>query len=222
MLKKIKILLADDHDVVRNGIKLMLAQQKSFIPVFVEACDGEDVINKVSEEKFDIILLDINLPKQDGISVTKTLIAKNRRVKILALTMHKEDFVIKKMIDAGALGYLLKNTTIEELTKAIIAVSESKKYFTNEVAQVLLTGKLSSYSKNLPLELPIEYNSTLTNREKEILYLIASELTSSEIAKSLHISKRTVDNHRNKIFTKLNLKSTAAIVKYAMQNGMIK
>ncbi len=221
-MKKIKILLADDHDVVRNGIKLMLAQQKSFIPVFTEANDGEDVINKVAAEKFDIILLDINLPKKDGISVTKSLTAKYKDIKILALTMHKEDFVIKKMIDAGALGYLLKNTTIEELTKAIIAVSESKKYFTNEVAQVLLTGKLNNTHKNVPIELPAEFNSTLTKREKEILYLIASEFTSAEIAKNLFISKRTVDVHRNKILTKLNLKSTAAIVKYAMQNGMVK
>jgi DNA-binding NarL/FixJ family response regulator len=220
-MKKIKILLADDHAVVRNGLKLMLSQQKSFTPIIEEAEDGEEVIKMASKSVFNIILLDINLPKLDGISVTRHLVKKNTNINILALTMHKEDYIIKQMISAGALGYLLKNTGLDELTKAILTVAVSKRYYCNEASQALINSNTKEILPSGTVNLNIDFNSTLSNREKEIMMFIVKELKSTEIAEKLFISKRTVDGHRKNILTKLNLKNTAGLVKYAIQNGII-
>jgi len=220
MKKELKILLADDHAVVRNGIKLMLSQQKMFVPVIYEVEDGEEAIDAARSNSYDIILLDINLPKQNGIQVTKNLLKKIKDIKILALTMHKEEFVIKKIIAAGALGYLLKNTGIDELTKAILTVSSGNKYFCNEAAQALISDSKKETPPSKLFNLNLDYNNVLSNREKEVMLLIVKEHSSTQIAEKLFISKRTVDGHRKSIITKLNLKNTAGIVKYALQNGI--
>lgn len=222
MMRKIKILLADDHAVVRNGIKLMLSQQKSFIPIIEETGDGEEVIHMASKGNFDIILLDISLPNQNGISVTKILMKKNSSTKILALTMHKEEYIIKQMISAGALGFLLKNTGLDELTKAIITVSSSNRYYCNEASQVLISSSSNDIlPSNKQFNLTVDYKSVLSNREKEIMMFIVKEFSSVQIAEKLFISKRTVDSHRKNIITKLKLKNTAGIVKYAIQNSIL-
>jgi DNA-binding NarL/FixJ family response regulator len=222
MIRKIKILLVDDHIVVRNGIKLMLSQQKSFIPEIVEAGDAEEVIQLTNSTSFDVILLDINLPGQNGISITKYLTKKSSNYKILALTMHKEEYMVKQMISAGAMGYLLKNTGLDELTKAIMTVASSNKYYCNEASQVLINdsvGDLSSQNKHY--NLTVDYTSALSNREKEVMMLIVKELSSVQIAEKLFISKRTVDTHRKNIIAKLKLKNTAGIVKYAIEHGIL-
>jgi DNA-binding NarL/FixJ family response regulator len=219
-MKTLKILLADDHELVRNGIKLMLSQQKYFIPLIEEVKDGEEVLNIVTKCEFDIIIIDINLPKIDGIAVTKSLIKKKSSTKILALTMYKEDYVIKQMIASGALGYLLKDTGLDELTKAILTVSASKRYYCNEASQALITNNVKQMPVNSDLNLTVDFNSILSNREKEVMTFIVKELNSSEIAEKLFISKRTVDGHRKNIINKLNLKNTAGLVKYAIQNGI--
>lgn len=222
MIKKIRILLADDHVVVRNGIKLMLSQQKSFIPVIEEAGDGEEVIQLVNQNNFDVILLDISLPNHNGINIAKLLMKRNTSTKILALTMHKEEFVIKQMISAGALGYLLKNTGLDELTKAILTVSSSSRYYCNEASQVLISNtKNDLIISNKPNNLTADYQNTLSNREREVMMLIVKEFNSVQIAEKLFISKRTVDTHRKNIISKLNLKNTAGLVKYALQNGFL-
>jgi DNA-binding NarL/FixJ family response regulator len=219
MIRKIKILLVDDHIVVRNGIKLMLSQQKSFVPEIIEAGDAEEVIQLTNNTSFDVILLDINLPGQNGISITKYLTKKSSNYKILALTMHKEEYMVKQMISAGAMGYLLKNTGLDELTKAIMTVASSNKYYCNEASQVLINdsiGDLVSQKKHY--NLTVDYTSTLSNREKEVMMFIVKELSSVQIAEKLFISKRTVDTHRKNIIAKLKLKNTAGIVKYAIEH----
>jgi DNA-binding NarL/FixJ family response regulator len=143
-MEKLKILLADDHAVVRNGIKLMLSQQKTFFPIIEEAEDGEEAISKAQKENYDVILLDINMPKINGIGVTKALLKKNKKIKILALTMHKEEFIIRQMIAAGALGYLLKNTGLDELTKAILTVASAQRYYCNEASQAIINNNMKS------------------------------------------------------------------------------
>lgn len=221
-MRKIKILLADDHSVVRNGIKLMLSQQKVFVPEIEEASDGDEVIEMAIKNPYDIILLDISLPKQNGISIAKHLMKKNSALKILALTMHKEEFMIKQMVSAGAIGYLLKNTSLDELTKAIITVTSGKRYYCNEASQVLINDSLNSIiSPNSNYNMTIDYESVLSNREKEVMMFIVKEMSSAEIAKKLHIGKRTVDTHRKNIIAKLNLKNTAGIVKYAIEHGVL-
>lgn len=222
MIREIKILLADDHLIVRNGIKLMLSQQKAFIPLIDEASDGESLLHLVSEKRYDVILLDISLPGQNGISIAKFLIKRNPGTKILALTMHKEEYMIKQMVAAGALGYILKNTGLDELTKAINTVVSGNRYFCNEASQVLLNGTSNDIipiSKNY--NLTIDYRNVLSNREKEVMMFIVKQLSSTEIAERLFISKRTVDTHRKNIIAKLNLKNTAGIVKYAIEHGIL-
>jgi DNA-binding NarL/FixJ family response regulator len=220
-MKKLKILLADDHAVVRNGIKLMLTQQKSFTPIIEEAEDGEEVMVKAKKDIYDVILLDINLPKLNGIAVTKSLTKKSKNTKILALTMHKEDFVIKQMVAAGALGYLLKNTSLDELTKAILTVASSQRYYCNEASQAIINSALKETPASKNINSTIDYNRVLSNREKEIMIYIAREFSSTEIANKLFLSKRTVDGHRKNIITKLDLKNTAGIVKYAIQHDIL-
>lgn len=221
-MRKIKILLADDHSVVRSGIKLMLSQQKAFIPEIDEANDSNEVINAVAKKPYDIILLDISLPNQNGISITKQLVKKYSAIKILALTMHKEEFMIKQMVSAGAMGYLLKNTSLDELTKAIMTVTAGKRYYCNEASQVLINDSINSIiSPNSNYNMTVDYESVLSNREKEVMMFIVKELNSAEIAEKLHIGKRTVETHRKNIIAKLNLKNTAGIVKYAIEHGIL-
>lgn len=222
MIKKIRILLADDHEVVRNGLKLMLSQQKAFIPVIEEVGDGEEVIQITSQRSFDVVLLDISLPKQNGIDITKILMKRNGGTRILALTMHREEYIIKQMISAGALGYLLKNTGVDELTKAILTVSSSKRYFCNEASQVLISNAKNDLpALNKRHELNLNQKDVLSVREKEVMLLIVKELSSAQIAEKLFISKRTVDSHRKNIISKLNLKNTAGLVKYALQHNLL-
>lgn len=221
-MRNIRILLADDHSVVRNGIKLMLSQQKVFIPEIEEAGDSREVIELAMKKPFDIILMDISLPEQNGIAVTKYLMKKKSSLKILALTMHKEEFMIKQMVSAGATGYILKNTSLDELTRAITTVTSGKRYYCNEASQVLLNDSINTIiSPNSNYNMSIDYESVLSNREKEVMMLIVKELSSTEIARLLHIGKRTVDTHRKNIIAKLNLKNTAGIVKYAIEHGVL-
>jgi DNA-binding NarL/FixJ family response regulator len=220
-MEKLKILLADDHAVVRNGIKLMLSQQKTFFPIIEEAEDGEEAISKAQKENYDVILLDINMPKINGIGVTKALLKKNKKIKILALTMHKEEFIIRQMIAAGALGYLLKNTGLDELTKAILTVASAQRYYCNEASQAIINNNMKDAPISKSFNANIDYNSVLSNREKQIMIYIARELNSTEIAKKLFLSKRTIDGHRKNIIAKLDLKNSAGIVKYAIQHDIL-
>lgn len=136
--------------------------------------------------------------------------------------MHKEEFMIKQMVSAGAIGYILKNTSLDELTRAITTVTSGKRYYCNEASQVLLNDSINSIiSPNSNYNMSIDYESVLSNREKEVMMLIVKELSSTEIARLLHIGKRTVDTHRKNIITKLNLKNTAGIVKYAIEHGVL-
>ena len=217
-IKTVKILLADDHQVVRNGLVLMLNQQKSFIPKISEVGDGPEVIKMIEHQSFDVIIMDIGLPNKDGISVTKYLTTRYPEIKILALSMHNEIYIIKQMLAAGAMGYLLKNTGIEELTKAILTILDSKKYFSNEVSQALIDSNLYSTNKKNSKELP----NQLTSRESEVLFHIANELTSSQIANKLNLSVRTIEGYRKNICKKLNIKTVSGLVKYAINNGITK
>lgn len=214
-MKQIKILLVDDHVVVRNGIKLMLSQQKSFTPIITEANDAEEALEVAKNKNFGVILMDVSLPNMDGIAATKQLLLKNSEFKILALTMHNEEFTINQMIEAGALGYILKNTGVEELTNAINTVANGSPYYSNEVAQTLINRDTSKTTK---VKAPPVLD-TLTKREKEILKLVGAEMTSNAISEKLCISKRTVEVHRKNILKKLGFKKSSALYKFVVENA---
>ena len=224
-MMKIKILLVDDHKLVRSGIRYTLEAASIGVQIerIDEAVNGEDAIRLVHANKYDIIFMDINMPEKDGISTTKEIIKIDKFTKIIALSMYDEDFEIRSMIKAGASGYLLKNTGPEILDEAISTILKGGKYYSNDVAIKLMEPYVESkqpLEKVVRKSLPVR-DSKLTKRELQILGLIASEFTNDEIALHLELSKRTIDSHRQNMINKLDVKNTAGLIKYAFKIGII-
>lgn len=160
----------------------------------------------------------------DGIKATAQIVKENSQAKIIALSMHSDDYEIRSMIKAGARGYLLKNTGSEVLSEAIKTVLEGKKYYSNEVALKLMepyTGDLSNKTEKTSVNRIDKRKISLTRRELEVLKLIANEYTNEEIAKKFELSKRTIDSHRQNILSKLQVKNTAGLIKYAIRLGLV-
>lgn len=215
----INVLLVDDHKIIRDGIKALLATTDS-INIVGECDDGVQVLPFLRDHEVDVVLMDINMPKLNGIETTALVTEKYPKVKVLALTMHNEEGYISKILKTGAMGYILKNTGKPELVNAIEKVHESSSYFSDEVASIMM----NKYMKNTkPKTTPIGMVSVtdLTKREIEILALIANELTNIEIGEKLFISPRTVDTHRRNLLQKLGVKNTAGLVKFAIHNGIV-
>lgn len=211
----IKIIIADDHQMFIDGIKALLKNEKD-IKVVGEALNGEEVLSILKKEKADIVLLDINMPVMDGIETTKLLQEKFPQVKILMLTMHNKHEFISGLVNAGASGYILKNTGKKELMEAIQSVYEGKNYFSNEVTETIM----HDLHKN-PTEQKIEV-AQLTDREKDVLKLIAEEYSTKQIADKLFINSNTVETHRKNLMSKIKAKNLAGLVKFALQTGLIK
>lgn len=213
MSKSINILLVDDHNIIRSGIKLMLQQRVDF-NIIGECDNGLEAFNFVCDNGFpDIILMDINMPVMNGIEATNKISRKFKDAKILALTMHSESEYIINMIKAGVRGYVLKSSGQAELIDAILAVADNRKYYSIEVSMAIID--------SLAQERDNYDSSELSEREKEILSLIVKGETNSEVGDKLMISSRTVETHRRNILKKLNLRNTAEMVKYALDNKMI-
>lgn len=224
-MNKLKILIADDHKLVREGIKITLSQSNSLFEFdrMDEASNGEEAVIKAEVFDYDLIFMDINMPILDGIEATKKIKSdKKRENKIVALSMHSEEFQIKNMIKAGASGYILKNTGLEELNRAIKTVINGNKFYSNEVALKLL-GDFKEDDDNsiLSPSKPVVKIAELSNREIQVLRLIASEFTNAEIAKKLKLSRRTIDSHRYNIVNKLHVKNTAGLIKFAIKNNLV-
>jgi len=216
-MNKINVLIADDHKIFRDGIKALLDEARN-IHVVGEAGNGDEVLEKLRKIKPDVVLMDINMPNCNGIQATKTIRLQFPKVKVLALTMYEDDNFIVDMMDAGASGYILKNTGAAELINAIRSVAVGDSCLSKEVSDKLMTYISRSNGKS-----PKKYTNgvSMTEREKEVLKLIAEELSNREIAKKLFISLRTVDTHRRNMMQKLKLKNTASLVKYAIRKGMV-
>lgn len=214
MNRVIKILIADDFLMIRNGLRLMLENQNKVTPLITEASNGKEILDLIEGQEFDIILLDITMPEMDGITVLKKLKDIQCEIPVLILTMHKEESVIKQALDHGAYGYILKNSGLEELIKAIQTVLKKERYFSNEITQLLFHSNKVNEKKSI-----IDFESNLTRREIQILSFIIKEKTNQEIANELCVSKRTIEGHRKNIMAKLNVKSTIGLVKYALKNG---
>ncbi len=219
-MKKIKILFAEDHELVQNGIKLMLDKQNKFKAEIDTVKTGNEAIKMALSKNYDVILLDINIPEKTGLEVTKILTKKLPGIRILALTSHNEHFIIKQMVEAGVLGYILKNSGIEELTNAIDTVNSYKRYYSNEVAQILINSSstTSAVQKDAQKKkMPLLQN--ISPREMQVLKFITQELTTNEIAKCLSISPRTAANHRNNLLQKLDVKNSIGLAKFAIKTG---
>jgi DNA-binding NarL/FixJ family response regulator len=214
-MDKIKVLLADDHKIFREGVRSILEKEKD-MEVAGEAANGIEIIEKFEQCEVDVLVLDIDIGKPNGIEITEMISKNYPDTKILILSMMGlHDFVIQAL-EKGAIGFLLKNTGKDEVLTAIRSVSKGDSYFSREVSSILieqLHKPATSRGKNA--DIPI------SPREIEVLKLIAQEFSNSEIAEKLFISIRTVDTHRRNLLEKLGAKNTAGLVKFAIQKGLL-
>jgi DNA-binding NarL/FixJ family response regulator len=216
---KINLLIVDDHYLIRQGLKLILSSQKELEFNVNEVDSGEKAIEFWLAKPVDIALMDITMTGMSGIETTKKIKSIFPSAKIIGLTMHNEVFMIKKMIEAGASGFLLKDSDANELISAIKCVLNGQKYLTNEASLKMMgmydESKRQKHNEDLPKV------SKLTSRELDVLKLIAQEFTTLEIAIRLNIADRTAEFHRRNILEKLELKNTAGLIVYAIKNKLI-
>jgi len=208
----VNILLVDDHTIVTDGLKALLDGDSAYV-VKGGAANGQIAIEMLRILKIDLVLMDIDMPVLNGIEATKIIKKEMPEKKIIMLTMHDEKAMIKMMLDIGADGYLLKNSGKAEIIKAIENVMAGEQYYSDEVTSVLLETKTSKDELGIISE--------LTDREIQIIKLIADGLSNKEIGEKLFISHRTVDTHRTNLMNKLDLHNVAGIVKFAITNGLI-
>ncbi len=212
-MKAIKLLLADDHQIIRDGIKLMLKKNAS-IDIVAEASNGKEVIKYLEKNarNIDVVLMDINMPEMNGIDATQIISERFDTIKILALTMHAEETYISNMLKAGSLGYVLKESGTNELISAIKTVAKGQKYYSNEVSVTMINSLMNQDNNK---------DSELSERELEVLAYIANGKTNKEVGKKLCISGRTVETHRRNIMAKLEFNNTAEMIRYAIENNII-
>lgn len=213
----IKVILVDDHKIIRDGIRSLL-KEGSDIKVVGEASNGQELIDMLLTTPTDVILMDLNMPVMDGFEGTAYVTEHYPDIKILVLSMLDHENYISKVLDAGALGYALKNTGKEELVYAIKSVAAGNHFICTEIALNLLkrmqqTGKSETTNGRQP--------GDLSKREIQVLQLIAEGFTNAEIADKLFTSKRTIESHRQHLIEKTQAKNTAALVKYALEKGII-
>ncbi|MFA0963196.1 response regulator [Roseivirga sp. BDSF3-8] len=207
----INIIIADDHRLVVDGLKLMLHSQPD-IHLIGEAYSGDDVLRLVKKaEKADLIIMDINMPNGDGIQTTRYLKEHHPDIKILVLTMYKKPEFIRNLLKSGASGYVLKNTEQSTLMNAIRSIAGGETFFTPDISRTVMES-LVGHTRQRTFE--------LTQREKDVLRLIVEECTTPEIAERLYISTHTVETHRKNLLSKLNVRNTVGLVKYALENGI--
>ena len=216
-MERIKVILVDDHQIVRDGIKSLITDDPN-INIITEASSASELRDKLETYRPDVILMDINLPDSTGIELTKELKELKPEIKVLILSMHMgEDFIVNA-IEAGAKGYLPKTTSKKELITAINTISKGEDYFNESISNILI----KSYVKRAQTpKKEDEKIIDLTRREKEIITLFALGMSNKEIADKLFISIRTVESHKNNIMNKLELKSTVDLVKFALKNNYI-
>jgi DNA-binding NarL/FixJ family response regulator len=210
----VRLLIVDDHQMVRDGIRVMLeSQNKTYAFIITESENGEDAIKNVLKYDYDIILIDYQLPKMTGMETVEKILLYKPTTKILALSNYDELTYINNMLKAGVSGYILKNVEPMELIAAIKTILNDKIFYSNEVAIKLIESKKRTASG-------IDKYS-LTKRELEILKLITQEKTNDEISTLLFIAKRTVDSHRQNLLNKLGVKNTVGLTKIAIELRLI-
>jgi two-component system, NarL family, nitrate/nitrite response regulator NarL len=213
---KIRLLLADDHPVVRKGIHSCLSRH-AHLEIAGEAADGIEAVAKAREYAPDIILMDINMPKLDGVAVAELLHKESPRTKVIILSMHVKEEHVRRLVHAGVQGYILKDTSPDELVRAIETVNAGETFFSPEVARIALNQYVADHGQ--PGLAPI---SRLTGREREVLALIAEGLSNKEVANNLGIGVRTIETHRERIMRKLNIHNAAGLTRFAIANNLIK
>jgi len=211
-MEKIRIIIADDHQLFRNGLKILLSAFPDF-EVIAEASNGEEFLKILGNTQADIALMDINMPEMDGIDATRKGLKLYPDINIIALSMYGEEEYYYKMVDAGAKGFLLKDSDISEVRDAILTIRKGGSYFSQELLYHVIQKIKHRESETK--------SANLSKREKEILLKICEGLSNQQIAESLFISKRTVDKHRANLLGKTNSKNTASLILFAIKNKLI-
>lgn len=216
-MKNLRILVADDHALVRRGIRAVLHSQPAW-RVVGEAANGREAIEKALRLKPDVVVVDVSMPELDGVEVTRQVRDAVPSAKVLVLTMHESDHMLRRALDAGARGYLLKSDLTDSLTKAVKAVVAGKRFLTPKVYELVLDRFLRTRSHH---QQGVGAGAPTTPREIEIIRLLSEGKTNKEIAVLLGISCRTVETHRSKIALKLGLHSLADLIHYAIRRGIV-
>jgi len=211
-MNKIKVLLADDHQIIIDGLKSLLKNSEQ-IDVTTEANNGREALRILGLITIDVVLMDIDMPVMNGIDALKEIRKQFSDVKVIILSMHNEAGMIKSLMDIGANGYLLKSCSQTELTDAICKVASGQSYFSTDVTLALLKPNGAPNNE--------QKNELLTDRETEILRLIAGGFSNKEIGDQLFISHRTVDTHRTNLMKKLDVSNIAGLISYAIKNGIV-
>jgi len=210
-MKRIRILLADDHAVVRQGFRMILAAHPD-MEIVGEAGNGREAVELAEALKPDVVVMDVSMPELNGIEATRRLAASTPHTRVLALSMHKDSVYVREILRAGARGYLLKDSVAADLVSAVRAVSSGEGYLSPQVSNAVL----DDYRRHVtnPIDL-------LTSREREVLQMLAEGKTNKEIAAVLDLSVYTIEAHRGRILEKLNLHSIADLVRFAVRNGLV-
>lgn len=210
----VRILLVDDHTILRQGLRALL-EKDPLLEVAGEAANGADAVILTTELQPDLVIMDLTMPIMSGIDATREIVAKHPLIKVLALSMESDRSFVVEVLKAGATGYLLKDTAFDELLEAVHSVARGETFLPRKIATVLVT----EFLQCIPEELSLVYEK-LSTRERDILQLIADGKSTKEIAYQLDVSVKTVDNHRYGIMQKLQLFSIAELTKFAVRHGL--
>ncbi|MEL6673818.1 MAG: response regulator transcription factor [Bacteroidota bacterium] len=205
----IRVFLVDDHQIILDGLQALLSSIAD-IEVVGEANSGRELLQRLPLTKVEVILMDVDMPHMDGREATQQVKRHFPDLKVIILSMHHSQEMVRKLMQAGANGYVLKNADQAEVVQAIRQVKAGKSYFSGQITETLLQPQLEEAS-----------TATLTSREREILILVAEGFTNIEIGNQLHISPRTVDSHRTNLMKKLSVNNVAGLIRYAFRKGMI-
>lgn len=213
----LRILVADDHEVVRKGLVSVLQTQPEW-QVIGEAGDGHEAVDKTLQLKPDVVILDIGMPSLNGLEATRQILKSNPQARVLILTLHDSDQVVREVLNAGARGFLLKSDAARDLIAAVEALRHNKTYFTSKVASMVLEGYIKGGTPGAPV---IPGRNPLTAREREIVQLLAEGKSTKEVAVALGLSVKTAETHRSNIMRKLQLHSVSDLVLYAVRNNIV-
>ena len=215
-MSQIRVLIAEDHSIVRDGLRLLLESQADFV-VVAEAADGREALARAKETRPDVVIMDVSMPDVSGLEATRLIKAELPQTQVLILTMHESDEYFFRALEAGASGYVLKKAATQDLISAARAVSSGEAFLYPSVAKKLI----GDYVRRMQAGSGPAGFASLSEREHEILRLIADGLSNQKIADQLAISVSTVQTHRSHILDKLGLKTTADLIKYAVQHGLV-
>ena len=215
-MRKVRILLADDHTVMREGLRAALEHQPSF-EVVGEAADGSQATTLAASLTPDVVVMDIAMPTLNGVEATRQMVSKQPAISVVILSMNSDETYVMRALEAGARAFLLKDSAIADLTGAVEAVSQGKAFFSPKISRILA----EDYVRTLKQRNAVDTYELLTPREREIIQLLAEGKTNKEVATLLNISVYTVETHRNRILQKLGLHNTAELVLYAVRKRII-